>query len=37
MVNLIFTPSLRWSVYVIGGALSMWLALAWAFSNGITC
>lgn len=31
MVNLIFTPSLRWSVYVIGGALSMWLALALGF------
>ena len=31
MVNLIFTPSLRWSAYVIGGSLSMWLALALGF------
>lgn len=31
MVNIIFTPTLRWSAYVIGGSLSMWLALALGF------
>lgn len=31
MVNVIFTPKLYWSVFVLGGALSMWTALAVGF------
>lgn len=31
MVNIIFTPHIRWSAFVIGGAFSMWVALALGF------
>lgn len=31
MTNIIFTPGLNWSLFVIGGALSMWGALAVGF------
>lgn len=31
MINIIFTPKLYWSVFVAGGALSMWAALAIGF------
>lgn len=31
MINVIFTPHLHWSLFVIGGALSMWIALALGF------
>lgn len=31
MVNMIFTPKLYWSVFVAGGAVSMWAALAIGF------
>ena len=31
MVNYIFTPKLYWSVFVAGGALSMWITLAVGF------
>lgn len=31
MINLMFTPQLYWSVFVVGAALSMWLALAIGF------
>lgn len=31
MTNIIFTPNSRWSVFVIGGALSMWGTLAIGF------
>lgn len=31
MVNILFTPKLYWSVFVVGGALSMWIALAIGF------
>lgn len=31
MVNIIFTPKLYWSVFVTGGAASMWAALAIGF------
>lgn len=31
MVNYIFTPTLYWSVFVAGGTLSMWIALAVGF------
>lgn len=30
-VNVIFTPGLYWSVFVLGGALSMWISLAVGF------
>lgn len=31
MTNMIFTPKSHWSVFVIGGALSMWITLAVGF------
>lgn len=31
MINVIFTPHSHWSLFVIGGALSMWAALALGF------
>lgn len=31
MINYVYTPQLRWGYWVIGGALSMWMALAIGF------